>query len=100
MRTDVAPQARRERGWGTEVRDMVAVPLSAVVLADETQTYTYDSLKPGPMAFIVISLLAVAVFFLVRSMLKQLRKVDFDEQARTDAERTKSHRANRPKAPG
>ena len=51
------------------------------------------------MAFIVIVLLAVGVFFLVRSMLKQLHKVDFDERAKTDAERTKSHRANRPNAP-
>ena len=78
---------------------MITAPLSAVVSAGQAQTYTYDSLKPGPMAFIVIALLAVAVFFLVRSMLKQLRKVDFDEQARTDAERTKSHRTNPPNPP-
>ena len=79
------------------VQSPVVVPV--MVIAQQTQTYTYDSLKPGPMAFIVIVLLAVAVFFLVRSMLKQLHKVDFDERAKTDAERTKSHRANRPNAP-
>ena len=62
------------------VQSPVVVPV--MVIAQQTQTYTYDSLKPGPMAFIVIVLLAVAVFFLVRSMLKQLRKVDFDEGLR------------------
>jgi hypothetical protein len=70
---------------------MVLVPLSAVVVAEETQTYTYDSLKPGPLALVVTIGLALGVFFLIRSMLKQLRRVDFDEQARTDAERTESH---------
>jgi hypothetical protein len=80
---------------------MPAIAFSAFVAAEETPNYTYDSLKPGPMAFIVMALLAVAVFFLVRSMLKQLRRVDFDEQAETDAERAKSHRQkpDRPKAP-
>jgi ABC-type Fe3+ transport system permease subunit len=77
---------------GTEVRNMTAIALSALMAAEETPNYTYDTLKPGPMAFVVTAFLAVAVFFLVRSMIKQLRKVDFDEQAQTDDERTKSHR--------
>ena len=71
---------------------MTAIAFLALVVAEETPNYTYDTLKPGPMAFVVTALLAVAVFFLVRSMMKQLRKVDFDEQAQTDEERAKSHR--------
>jgi hypothetical protein len=82
---------------GTEVGNMTAIALWALVRAEETPTYTYDTLKPGPMAFVVTAFLAVAVFFLVRSMIKQLRKVDFDEQAQTDDERTKSHREQPPR---
>jgi hypothetical protein len=92
----MAAQVIGER-MGTEVRHMTAIALWALVGAEETPTYTYDTLKPGPMAFVVTAFLAVAVFFLVRSMIKQLRKVDFDEQAQTDDERTKSHREPPPR---
>lgn len=37
------------------------------------------TVKPGLLAFFVVAGLGVATFFLVRSMNKQLRKIDFDE---------------------
>ena len=72
---------------------MALTPLSAVVLAEEVKKYSYETLKPGPMAFVVTAFLAVALFFLIRSMVKQLRRVRFDESAGTDSERAASHRA-------
>jgi len=70
---------------------MALTPLSAAVLAEEVKKYSYDTLKPGPMAFVVTAFLAVAVFFLIRSLVKQLRRVRFDESAATDSERAASH---------
>lgn len=37
--------------------------------------------------FLVLLFLAVAVVFLYRSLRKQLRRIDFDPEGRTDAER-------------
>lgn len=44
-------------------------------------------LQAGPYAFFFFVALAVALFFLVRSMRKQMRRVDFNEAGLTDAER-------------
>jgi hypothetical protein len=42
---------------------------------------------PGPIAFWIVIALGVALFFLVRSMGKQVRKVDFDDGSGDDAGR-------------
>jgi hypothetical protein len=42
---------------------------------------------PGLTGFLVLAFLAVAVVFLYRSMRKQLRRIDFDPEGTTDAER-------------
>jgi MYXO-CTERM domain-containing protein len=42
---------------------------------------------PGLTGFLVLAFLALAVVFLYRSMRKQLKRIDFDPEGRTDAER-------------
>ena len=42
---------------------------------------------PGLTGFLVLAFLAVAVVFLYRSMRKQLKRIDFDPEGTTDAER-------------
>ena len=66
--------------------------LAVVAASEESEPYTYDTLKPGPWALLVTALLILAVVLLVRSLRTQLRKVDFDETAETDAERAQSRR--------
>ncbi|HEX6324988.1 MAG TPA: hypothetical protein VFZ72_00320 [Jiangellaceae bacterium] len=46
-----------------------------------------SGMGPGLTGFLVLAFLAVAVIFLYRSMRKQLRRIDFDPEGRTDAER-------------
>lgn len=46
-----------------------------------------SSIGPGLTGFLVLAFLAVAVVFLYRSLRKQLRRIDFDPEGRTDAER-------------
>jgi hypothetical protein len=47
----------------------LATPLAVLAVPDD------GSRRAGPMALLVISLLAIAAFFLVRSMLRHLRRV-------------------------
>lgn len=54
------------------------------VLANTTDG---SGMGPGLTGFLVLAFLAVAVVFLYRSMRKQLRRIDFDPEGRTDAER-------------
>lgn len=39
-----------------------------------------DHVRPGLVALGLVVLLGVALFFLMRSFVKQLKKVDFDEE--------------------
>ena len=41
-----------------------------------------DRVTPGVLGFIVVALLGVATWLLIRSMNRQLRKVDFPERER------------------
>ncbi|MDQ1603599.1 MAG: hypothetical protein QOE01_1444 [Actinomycetota bacterium] len=36
--------------------------------------------NPGLLGFVIVALLGVATFLLIRSMHRQLKKIDFDEQ--------------------
>lgn len=38
------------------------------------------AVEPGVLGSLIVAGLAVATFFLLRSMAKQLRKIDFDER--------------------
>lgn len=49
-----------------------------IVLADDP---TADDVKPGWIALVIVLAMAVALALLMRSMVKQFRKVDFDEDA-------------------
>ncbi len=44
-----------------------------------------QNIGPGPIAFWTVVLLGVGLFFLVRSMGKQMRKVDFDDGSGDDS---------------
>ncbi|UYM06393.1 hypothetical protein [Solicola gregarius] len=48
-----------------------------VQLADSP---TADEVKPGWVALVIVLLMAVALAILMRSMVKQFRKVDFEEE--------------------
>ncbi len=41
-----------------------------------------DTAKPGLVGFLVVMAMAVALFFLLRSLAKHLRRVDVDRDAR------------------
>jgi len=45
--------------------------------------YDKNKVNPGLLGFVVVALLGVATWLLIRSMQKQLRKVDFDEDAQS-----------------
>ena len=38
-----------------------------------------DRVTPGLLGFLVVAVLGVATWFLIKSMNKQLKKIDFDE---------------------
>jgi len=54
---------------------MTAVDVS-ILLADSPAP---EQVRPGWIAFLIVFLMAVALFFLMWSMIKQFRKVDFVE---------------------
>jgi hypothetical protein len=64
----------------------VAMASGLAVLA-QTQDPDDFGLKAGPTAFFMFLALAAALVFLLRSMRKQMRRVDFDESGDSDAER-------------
>ena len=61
---------------------MTAVDVS-ILLADSP---TPEQVRPGWTAFLIVFLMAVALFFLMWSMIKQFRKVDFIEDDEPDGD--------------
>ena len=53
------------------------------MVLDVLFAYDKNKVNPGLLGFIVVALLGVATWLLIRSMQKQLRKVDFDEGAQS-----------------
>ena len=51
-----------------------------VYLQLAADTPTADEVKPGWIALVIVLLMAVALAGLMRSMVKQFRKVDFEEK--------------------
>lgn len=68
------------------------VSLSAFVAESESDP------GPGSIGFWVVVALAVALFFLYRSMRKQVRRIDFDPAGMTDEERMNAHGDDEPRA--
>jgi hypothetical protein len=42
-----------------------------------------DKVAPGLLGFLIVAALGAATWFLIRSMNKQLKKIDFDEEQTT-----------------
>ncbi len=49
------------------------------MLIDVVFAYDKNKVNPGLLGFVVVALLGVATWLLIRSMQRQLGKVDFDE---------------------
>ena len=62
------------------------------VLASTTDN---TGIGPGLAGFLVLAFLALTVVFLYRSMRKQLKRIDFDPEGRTDAERMRGRNSSR-----
>lgn len=60
--------------------------MSALIpLAEELDEY---AVTPGVLGFIVFAVLGVAVWILLKSMSKQLTRIDFDDGGQADSERS------------
>lgn len=64
-----------------------------------------QQVSPGVLGFVVVALLGLALFFLIRSMNKQMRKIDFDDGSGPAAEpeppaETKTEATAKPAADG
>jgi hypothetical protein len=55
-----------------------------VTTADVLWAVDESKVNPGILGFLVVALLAVATWLLIRSMNRQLHKVDFEERADPD----------------
>jgi|GEM_PF-4821576 len=49
-----------------------------------------EHVRPGLVALGLVVLLGIALFFLMRSFVKQLKKVDFEEEPRDDRRNSQS----------
>lgn len=59
-----------------------------IAAAAEAET---TGVGPGLLGFLVIMFLLVALLVLYRSLRKQIRRVDFDAEGRSDSERMRGH---------
>ena len=51
-----------------------------MTIADVLVAVDESKVNPGVLGFLVVALLGVATWLLIRSMNRQLRKVDFEEE--------------------
>ena len=65
--------------------------LQAVALTAAESEAEDSGIGPGLYGFLVIVFLILALVLLYRSMRKQIRRVDFDPEGATDAERMRGH---------
>jgi hypothetical protein len=65
--------------------------LRAVALTAAESEAEDSGIGPGLYGFLVLVFLIAALFVLYRSMRKQIRKVDFDPEGTSDAERMRGH---------
>jgi hypothetical protein len=62
----------------------MTTPLQVLVLADVLAA-DEDKVTPGLLGFVVVALLGVATYLLVRSMNRQLKKIDLPEDEHPEA---------------
>ena len=67
---------------------MSVVPVEMLVAAGKIDE---SKVTPGTLGFLIVVALGVALWLLIRSMNKQMNKIDFDER---DAERPDSGKAD------
>lgn len=65
--------------------------LQAVALTAAESDAEDSGIGPGLYGFLVIVFLILALVLLYRSMRKQIRRVDFDPEGGSDAERMRGH---------
>jgi hypothetical protein len=58
--------------------------LLSALAAEAVTAVDKSKVTPGVLGFLVVALLGVATWLLIRSMNRQLRKVDFEERANPD----------------
>ena len=68
--------------------DAAAMAVSVVRAVDDTDV------SPGVIGFIVVALLGVATWLLLRSMLRQLKKIDLPDDDQPDESREQSGSAD------
>jgi hypothetical protein len=66
--------------------DVLSAVTPLLVVAQDSTDEGYG-LQAGPYAFFFFVALRLSLVFLLRSMRKQMRRIAFDEQGTTDAER-------------
>lgn len=66
--------------------DVLTAVVPVLVVAQDSTEEGYG-LQAGPYAFFFFVALGLSLVFLLRSMRKQMRRIDFDEQGASDAER-------------
>ncbi len=54
----------------------------ALLLALDLLALDKDAVTPGVLGFVVVALLGVATYLLIRSMNRQIRRIDIPESAR------------------
>ena len=54
--------------------------MTATLVAGMVSAVDKSEVNPGVLGFVVVALLGVATWLLIRSMHRQLRKVDFEER--------------------
>jgi hypothetical protein len=64
----------------------------AVLLAVTNGEADDSGIGPGLLGFLVFLALLVALFMLYRSLRRQLKRIDFDPEGKTDAERMRDRR--------
>jgi len=57
---------------------VLLVPLSAVVALDDTDV------SPGVLGFVVVALIGLATYLLIRSMNRQIKRIDLPDDASGD----------------
>ena len=79
---------------------MSLVALSSYRLISTTLALDENKVTPGIVGFLVVFVLGLATWLLIRSMTKQLRKVDFEEKDTERPRRGEPDEHHEDSAPG
>lgn len=59
---------------------MFVIELLATLQTDNLLAPDPEDVKPGWLAFGIVILMGIALYFILRSFIKQLKRVDFEEK--------------------